>query len=81
MAANRTPGAVGLSNVFAEDDDRESVAVAAIAETSRFAPGMPVVGYERGDALVGYERGDALAGFVRLGFRPVGPLRILLVSS
>jgi hypothetical protein len=71
-AANRTPGAVGLSNFFAEDDDEESIAAGAIAETSRFAPGMPVVGYERGDAL---------AGFDRLGFRSVGPLRILLVSS
>ncbi len=70
--ANRTPGAVGLSNVFAEDDETESVAAGAIAETVRFAPGMPVVGYERGDEL---------ARFVRLGFRPVGPLRILQVSS
>jgi hypothetical protein len=70
--ANRTPGAVGLSNNFAEDDDKESVAAAAIAETNRFAPGMPVVGYERGDEL---------ARFVRLGFRPVGPLRIVLVGS
>jgi len=70
-AANRTPGAVGLSNVFAEDDQTESVAAGAIAETIRFAPGMPVVGYERGDDL---------ARFVRLGFRPVGRLRILQVS-
>jgi hypothetical protein len=70
--ANRTPGAVGLSNVFAEDGDKESVVAGAIAETIRFAPGMPVVGYERGADLV---------RFVRLGFRPVGPLRILLVSS
>ena len=71
-AANRTPGAVGLSNVFAEADETESVAAGAIAETVRFAPGMPVVGYEGGNELV---------RFVRLGFRPVGPLRILLVSS
>jgi hypothetical protein len=71
-AANRTPGAVGLSNVFAEDLDTESVAAAAVAETMRFAPGLPVVGYERGDDL---------ARFVRLGFRPVGPLRVLLISS
>jgi hypothetical protein len=70
--ANRTPGAVGLSNVFGEDGETESVAAGAIAETVRFAPGMPVVGYERGDEL---------ARFVRSGFRPVGPLRILLVSS
>jgi len=70
--ANRTPGAVGLSNVFAEDDDTESVAAGAVAEGIRFAPGLPVVGYEGGDDLV---------RFVRLGFRPVGPLRILLVSS
>jgi hypothetical protein len=71
-AANRTPGAVGLSNVFAEDDETESVAAGAIAETVRFAPGMPVVGHERGDELV---------RFLGMGFRPVGPLRILLVSS
>ncbi|HTK45078.1 MAG TPA: hypothetical protein VL749_06985 [Patescibacteria group bacterium] len=71
-AANRTPGAVGLSNVFAEADEVESVVAEALAQTVRFAPGMPVVGYESGDEL---------ARFVRLGFRPVGPLRILLVSS
>jgi hypothetical protein len=70
--ANRTPGAVGLSNVFAENDEIEAVVAGAVAETVRFAPGLPVVGYERGDDL---------ARFVRLGFRPVGPLRILLVSS
>jgi len=71
-AANRTPGAVGLSNVFAEDLDTESVAAAAVAETMRFAPGLPVVGYEQGDDL---------ARYVRLGFRPVGPLRVLLVTA
>jgi hypothetical protein len=71
-AANRTAGAVGLSNVFAEADEVVPVAVGALAETMQFAPGLPVVGYERGDDL---------ARFVRLGFRPVGPLRILLVSS
>jgi len=70
--ANRTPGAVGLSNVFAEAADTEPVVAGAIAETVRFAPGMPVVGYERGDEL---------ARFVRLGFRAVGPLRILLVGG
>jgi len=71
-AANRTPGAVGLSNVFAEAAETESVAAGAIAETVRFAPGMPVVGYERGEDL---------ARFVRLGFSPVGPLRILQVNG
>jgi len=70
--ANRTPGAVGLSNVFAEAHVTEPAIAGAIAETMRFAPGMPVVGYERGEEL---DR------FVRLGFRPVGPLRILLVNS
>jgi hypothetical protein len=49
----------------------ESVVAGALAQAKLFAPGMPVVGYERGDEL---------ARFVRLGFRPVGPLRILLVS-
>jgi hypothetical protein len=71
-AANRTSGAVGLSNVFAEDHDMESVVAGALAQTMRFAPALPVVGYERGDDLVRY---------MRLGFRPVGPLRVLLVSG
>lgn len=69
-AANRTSGAVGFSNFFAEDGDKDPLVGAAVAETMRFAPGLPVVGYERGEDL---------ARAIRLGFRPVGPLRILLV--
>jgi hypothetical protein len=60
--ANLSPGAVGFSNFFAVDDD-DHVAAGAVAAVARFGAGLPVVGYEAGEAL---------ARAQRLGFRSVG---------
>ncbi len=72
--ANRTRAVVGFSNFFADeadDADREHLMASAVGETMRFAPGMPVVGYERDEDL---------ARARRLGFDTVGPLRVWLAE-
>jgi hypothetical protein len=71
-AANISTEAVGFSNFFCADQDAEPVAAGALAEVSRFAPGLPIVGYEAADAL---ERAK------RLGFGAVGPLRIWILVA
>ena len=71
-AGNISTDAVGLSNIFSADRDAEAMVAGALAAVSRFAPGLPIVGYERGDAL---ERAK------RLDFRAVGPLRIWIVVA
>jgi hypothetical protein len=70
-AANRSGTVVGFSNFFAEDTDRDDLTASAVVETMKVAPGLPVVGYEWGEAL---DRA------MRLGFEPVGPLRIWLAE-
>ena len=70
-AANHTPGVVGFSNFFAEDADREPVVASALGAVLLLAPGVPVVGYDRGDDL---------AHAKRLGFHTVGELRIWLAE-
>ncbi|MEV8531966.1 hypothetical protein [Streptomyces sp. NPDC051211] len=65
--ANRSAGAVGLSNVFG--DRAWSFAPAAAAT---LWPGLP---------LVGYESGEDLDTAVRHGFAPAGPLRIWLHTA
>ncbi|MFZ1991522.1 MAG: hypothetical protein WAW96_17335 [Alphaproteobacteria bacterium] len=72
-AANRSERAVGLSNFFTSTDgDAMALLNAALAEIAAFAPGLPIVGYERGDAL---------ENAVRAGFSVVGPLRIWLAGT
>jgi hypothetical protein len=44
----RGAGVVGLSNVFAEDGDSRSIWYDLLAVIGRYAPGLPVVGYEHG---------------------------------
>ena len=66
-AANRSAEVVGFSNLFAADGDVDLLAADAVDEVSRHAPGLPVVGYERGEGL---------ARVRRLGFRTVGALRV-----
>jgi hypothetical protein len=66
-AANRSPEVVGLTNLFVADRHDEAFLPSAVAEVSRFAGPLPVVGYERGEAL---------QASLRLGFRTVGPLRV-----
>jgi hypothetical protein len=64
VVLNRSSGLVGLSNIFAVD--RSNVAAvwsSAITTAAVHFPGLPLVGYERGDDLA-----LALAsGFVALG--------------
>ncbi|MEW2392518.1 hypothetical protein AB0933_29560 [Streptomyces venezuelae] len=64
-------GAVGVSNLFAADDDPDADAAwrSCLEATDRLWPGVPVVGYEHGDDL---------AAAIRQGFEPVGPLRVWL---
>jgi hypothetical protein len=63
VTAHRGDGVVGLSN-FAGPDEGWPGAVAAVAAAF---PGLPVVGYEHGDALrVALDHGA----------RPLGPLRV-----
>ena len=63
--ANRSPGAVGLSNLFAPPAFAEEAWAAVVDGITRACPGLPIVGYERGDDLV-------LAH--QLGFESVGAL-------
>ena len=70
-AANHTPGVVGFSNFFAEDAEREPIMASALGAVMLLAPGLPVVGYDRGDDL---------AQAKRLGFHTVGELRVWLTE-
>lgn len=65
-AINRSPGCVGLSNVFSADGI-ESVAQDVTACARHEAQGLPVVGYERGPELT---------AMLNSGFHDAGPLRV-----
>ena len=62
---NRGADVVGLSNLFGSPIDMVWRRLAAIA--GEIFPGLP---------LVGYERGDDLAAAHQAGFETVGPLRV-----
>ncbi|WP_409234613.1 hypothetical protein [Streptomyces sp. PA5.6] len=62
-------GAIGVSNLFAADDDLDAAWRSCLEAADRLWPGVPVVGYEHGDDL---------AAALRHGFEPVGPLRVWL---
>ena len=64
--ANRSGDVVGVSNVFAHTDAERSWAGCLATIIAAF-PGLP---------LVGYERGEELGIAERLGFVAVGPLRV-----
>jgi hypothetical protein len=66
---NLSAGAIGLSNLFGADDRRAMVWSACRNQALSLAPGLPIVGYERGEDL-------ALARAA--GFRELGPLRVWL---
>ncbi|WP_241562207.1 hypothetical protein [Streptomyces hoynatensis] len=69
-ALNRGAGVVGVSNLFASGGtDPAAVWSATVAAAARHFPGLPLVGYEQGDALH-----EALA----CGFATLGPLRVWL---
>ncbi|MFE7751146.1 hypothetical protein [Streptomyces sp. NPDC057428] len=65
--ASLSEQAVGVSNVFAPEDDPDAAWPFVLNAVHSLFPELP---------LVGYEHGDALAAAVRHGFEPVGPLRI-----
>ncbi|WP_335934684.1 hypothetical protein [Streptomyces sp. PTD5-9] len=65
--ASRGDDVVGISNVFALDGGPDAAWPVVLDAVTRLFPTLPVVGYERGDAL---------ASAVRHGFEPVGRLRV-----
>ena len=69
--ANRTGDVVGISNVFAPDGHGERIWAGCVAAANHIFPGLPLVGYERGDDL-------ALAQAV--GFEALAPLRVWIKS-
>ena len=65
--ANRSPGAIGLSNLFAPPGDAQEAWIAVVGQIAALFPNTPIVGYEQGADL-------DLA--VQAGFQPIGPLRV-----
>ena len=65
--ASRSDGVLGISNLFAPVQDDGAVRGACLDAATRFAPNMP---------LVGYEHGDSLARMKQLGFDAIGALRV-----
>ena len=65
--ANATGPVVGLSNVYSLVGDTAACWAGAVALAGRLFPGRPLVGYERGDDLIAAQR---------VGFRPLGELRV-----
>jgi hypothetical protein len=66
---NRSATVVGLSNVFSPGEDAQRTWAAAIVTAAARNPGLPIVGYERGEDL---------AAALRHGFESLGPLRVWL---
>lgn len=67
--ASRAAGVVGLSNTFLAEGAPPLLYAELLAHLRTMFPGLPVVGYEHGEAL------DAWRS---LGFECVGPLRVWL---
>jgi hypothetical protein len=65
--ANRTGEVVGVSNVFAPEEDARPYWSGYITAIIEAFPGLP---------LVGYERGVELAISQQLGFETIRPLRV-----
>ncbi|WP_432932165.1 hypothetical protein ACQPZZ_13815 [Microbispora sp. CA-135349] len=73
VVLNRSSGLVGLSNLFvADSSDIAAAWSSAITAAADHFPGLPLVGYERGDRLT-----HALAS----GFSAIGQLRIWVASE
>lgn len=69
--ANRSPGVVGLSNVFSPPELLEESWAALVRALSAAFPGAPIVGYERGaDLSLAKAAGFAAIGQLRLWCRP-----------
>jgi hypothetical protein len=65
----RGPTVVGLWNLFWTGDDADGAWAGAIATAADRHPGLPIIGYERGEDL---------AVALRHGFQTTGPLRVWL---
>lgn len=70
--ANRSPGVVGLSNVFSPQTLSEEVWTALVSCLSNAFVNTPIVGYERDAEL-------QLA--VGVGFQPIGALRVWVLAA
>lgn len=68
--ANRSDNLVGLSNVFAANDNPGTIWVTVAGAVSAAHPGLPIVGYESGADL---------ATAREAGFVAAGPLRVWLL--
>jgi hypothetical protein len=69
---SHTDGVVGLSNLFAPPELVEQAWAGAVATLLDTFPGVPLVGYESGDELVRAQR---------VGFAPIGSLRVWLRAT
>jgi hypothetical protein len=67
VIAYTTNGVTGISNVFKSRFADGPLWISAVRAVAALRPGLPVVGYERGEDL---------AAARRAGFRVLGPLRI-----
>lgn len=65
--ANRTPGAVGLSNIFISSNDQIPVWSSLVHQINSIFPGFPIVGYERDEGLVAASS---------VGFQTIGHLQV-----
>jgi hypothetical protein len=65
--AYRAAGVVSLSNTFLAKGASEALRAEMLVQICAAFPGLP---------LVGYERGDALSTWCSLGFEPLGALRV-----
>ena len=65
--AYRSESVIGVSNLFGCDGDLDAAWSGALATLVAWAPSLPIVGYEHGDAL---------GAATRQGFVPIGGLRI-----
>jgi hypothetical protein len=70
---NRSDGVIGWSNLFVKQvRDLRDLAAGSLLMLSKIFPGLP---------LVGYEGGDALRGALLSGFEAIGPLRVWIFGA
>jgi hypothetical protein len=65
--ANRTEGAVGISNVFTPEQNAEQYWLGLLNQITIHYPTLPIVGYEQDESL---------ATALRVGFTKLGPLTV-----
>ena len=70
--ASRTGAVVGVSNVFAPEEEKVDFWAGCISAVQDTFPGLP---------LVGYEQGDEVEIAKSLGFETIGPLRVWICPT